>query len=319
MSSTENENNQPKSLLTAWMESAAQFWGPTGPAWTSASPGQPEVSGVSANDAMDRLSKTLQTSTKICETMISSLSRPEFNEAFIKGTGVLPEVTLKIMRTGWDGYFHLCRQWLRKMESAEEPASTYSFENLDQDMFKTWLEFYGKDIQPLLNVPQLGLARFYQERINQTADKFNLHQAAMSEFLHMLSLPVEKSLRAMEEKLQVMLEKGEVFDNFKDYYALWIKLLEGHYMTLFKSPEYLTSLSRMLATGQDFKMVQRSMIEDSLQSLPIPTNRDMDELYKEIYLLKKQVKELLKRLENLGPEESQGPGTLNQPHRSPLP
>lgn len=318
MSSAENENNQPKSLLATWMESAAQFWNSTGPAWAAAAPGKPDVSGVSA-EAMERLSKTLQTSTKVCETMISSLSRPEVNEAFIKGTGVLPEVTLKMMRAGWDGYFHLCRQWLRKVESATEPASTYSFENLDQDMFKTWLEFYGKDIQPLLNVPQLGLARFYQERINQTADKFNLHQAAMSEFLHMLSLPVEKSLRAMEEKLQAMLEKGEVFDNFKDYYALWIKLLEGHYMTLFKSPEYLASLSRMLATGQDFKMVQRNMIEDSLQSLPIPTNRDMDELYKVIYLLKKEVRELSKKLESLELDEGQEALTLAEPYRRPLP
>jgi len=34
-----------------------------------------------------------------------------------------------------------------------------------------------------------------------------------------------------------------------------------------------------------------------MQSLPIPTNKDMDELSKELYLLKKKVRELEKKLE----------------------
>jgi polyhydroxyalkanoate synthesis regulator phasin len=79
---------------------------------------------------------------------------------------------------------------------------------------------------------------------------------------------------------------------------MWIKVLEGHYMTLFKSPDYLDSLVRTLGTAQDYKMAQHQMLADILQVLPIPTNKDMDELYKEIYLLKKKVKELSSSMEN---------------------
>jgi hypothetical protein len=34
--------------------------------------------------------------------------------------------------------------------------------------------------------------------------------------------------------------------------------------------------------------------------MPIPTNKDMDELYKEIYLLKKKVRELSRKLDEIG-------------------
>jgi hypothetical protein len=303
MSSNKEESSNPGSPFAAWMESAGQFWTSTAKAWTGAS-GNAGSGGASMNDSVNRMRAALETSMKVWEALFSSMSRPEAGEAFLKGTSVLPEVALKMMRTGWDGYFHLFQQWLRKVESGGEPGQAFSFENLDQDMFKTWMEYYEKDIQPLLNIPQLGLARFYQERLNQTADRFNQYQAAMSEFLHLLSRPFEKSFRAMEEKLDHMLRGGESSEGFKDYYGMWIKLLEGHYMNLFKSDEFLKSLHRTLAAGQDFKMAQRGVLEDCLQSLPIPTNKDMDELYKEIYLLKKKVKDLSRKLENRESRES---------------
>jgi polyhydroxyalkanoate synthesis regulator phasin len=37
-----------------------------------------------------------------------------------------------------------------------------------------------------------------------------------------------------------------------------------------------------------------------LQNLPIPTNKDMDELYKDLYILKKRVKELERKVKRDG-------------------
>ena len=39
------------------------------------------------------------------------------------------------------------------------------------------------------------------------------------------------------------------------------------------------------------------MMYDILKNVPIPTNRDMDDLYKEFYELKKKVRELSRKLE----------------------
>ncbi len=41
------------------------------------------------------------------------------------------------------------------------------------------------------------------------------------------------------------------------------------------------------------------MLYDLLNTLPIPTNKDMDELYKEFHVLKKRVREHAKRMERL--------------------
>jgi polyhydroxyalkanoate synthesis regulator phasin len=65
-------------------------------------------------------------------------------------------------------------------------------------------------------------------------------------------------------------------------------------MTLFKSPEFANAMGQTLNAMEDYKISQEKVIEDILGMFPVPTQKDMDELYKEIYLLKKKVKALEK-------------------------
>jgi hypothetical protein len=75
---------------------------------------------------------------------------------------------------------------------------------------------------------------------------------------------------------------------------MWVKILEGRYMILFKSPEYNRAIANALDAMAEFLMAKKQIIEDSFRSLPIPTQQETDELYREIYLLKKRVKQLEK-------------------------
>ena len=124
-------------------------------------------------------------------------------------------------------------------------------------------------------------------------------QVAVGEFLHHLNAPVEKSLKAMQEKIEEQAKEGKLSENFKDYYNMWIKILEGHYMTLYKTPEYIESMGRALSAVEEYKIARDNVLMDLLQFLPIPTNKEMDELYKEFYVLKKTVKEMAKKLKKL--------------------
>lgn len=218
-------------------------------------------------------------------------------QTFISGSGAIPDIAMRMLRTGLDGYTQLYQHWVQKIGKMGESGEPYRFENFDQEYWKAWVEIYKKEIQPLLNIPQLGLNRFYQERIYKTIDKYSLHQAALADFLRLVYAPLEKSIRVLEKEIDRLGSEGKLSENFKDYYQMWIKALEGHYMTLFKSQDYLDSLAQMLSTLGDYQMARQKMLTDFLQLLPVPTNRDMDELYKEIYLLKKKVKELGSKME----------------------
>ena len=281
-------------MLAAWMKATTAFWGLLSKSWQSAlaasqaAPPSQEIGRSRPQELWDSMLKTWQ-------TMLSIGSEPETIDSALKGLNALPEIAMRMAKTGWDGYFHLQQQWLAGVSRLGEQVEAHEFEHLDQDAFKAWLEIYEKDFRQLFTIPQLGLTRVYQERVNQALDKFNQFQLVAARFLFLLYLPVEKSLRAMGERLEQLSKESCLPDDFKEYYNVWIKTLEGHYMTLFKAPEYTQALSKALNATQDFITARDELLTDVLKTLPLPTNKDIDELYKELYLLKKKVKELTKK------------------------
>lgn len=303
MSSGEHTSKDQDSSMAAWMKSASNFWLETARTWSgmfSAPAGAPvkereEQSGT-AEDA-PRGSATedaWQTPIRIWQTLFSILSNPSAADGLMKETGALPTVAQKLIDTSCESCSKLYQDWAKRIGETVQGGNP---ENIHDELYRSWMQLYQKEIQPLLNIPQVGLTRVYQENANQAVDKFNLYQMALSEFVHLLCLPLEKSVKAMEEKFEQLSKEGQLSEDFSDQYNTWIKLLESHYMALFKSPDYLQSLCRTLHTVQDFKMAQHKMLTDVLQTLPIPTNKDMDEVYKELHLLKRKVRNLTKEME----------------------
>jgi len=147
------------------------------------------------------------------------------------------------------------------------------FEKFQHEAVKAWTAIHEKGIQPLLKIPQVGLTRVHQEKINRLADKFNAYQAAVWEFQMLLSVPMEKSFADMKEQLGRPGEKGEPAEDPKIYYSTWIKALENHYMSLFRSQEYRLALSRLLNETAALRMTGNDVLMEFLEFFPIPTNK----------------------------------------------
>ena len=117
----------------------------------------------------------------------------------------------------------------------------------------------------------------------------------MAEFTHMLYLPLEKSFVQLQKKMVEMTDAGSVDEKPKTYYNLWIKLLEAQYMKLFQQSEYSETMARTLEALFNFSEARQALVDDLLKMAAIPTQKELDELYKEIYLLKKRMRAFEKK------------------------
>ena len=287
------EESGPETLLAAWMKSATDFWGSMSQMWTGlATPSETQTAPTKGHKG--RMQESWESALKIWLTFSSAFAEPGATDNLSKGINTLPEILMKTAKTGWDACFQLQQQWLERIGRIGKSTEAYDFENLDQDTFRAWLEIYDKEFRQFLKVPQLGLTRFYQERMAGFLDKFNLFQGAMAEFMYLIYLPMEKSFKVMQEKVEELTEEGELPENSQDYYRMWLKILEGHYMTLFKSSEYTQVLGNTLNAMEEYTAARQQLIQDIMQMFQMPTNKEMDELYKEIYALKKRIKKLEK-------------------------
>jgi len=222
----------------------------------------------------------------------AALSDPLALSTVTNSIASLPEIVSHLFQSGFKSYIKYHDLMMEKMKSLGKKSEAYSFDNLDQDSIKAWTDFYKNEIRQYLMVPQLGLVRFYHERFNQVIDKYNLFNANFAEFMQVLMMPMEKSFRVMQDKVEQMVKEETMPADQKELYRIWVKVLEGHYMTLFKSPKFGKALSDTLASYEEYLGARNRFLSDAMQSLPIPTNKDLDDLYAEIYTLKKKIKEM---------------------------
>lgn len=283
----------PDDWLAAWMKMTTDAWGAMGHLWASATPPPAEAKEP---PAAGRLQEILTSSGKLWGVAGKAMSEPGFAEMLQKGLQTAPELSLRLFQTGAGAFLELQRRWVDGLQRIGAPTQAYDFNDLDREFLNRWTDLYEKEFRQYLNIPQLGLTRLYQEKANQALDRYNLFQAALSEFLHLLSVPVEKSFRVIQEQLAELAQAGKFPEDFKQIYQMWIRTLEGHYMTLFQSSQYTETMARALESLNQFLSSRDEVLEDLFKLLPVCTHRDLDEINREVYLLKKRVRALEKKL-----------------------
>ncbi|NLD79676.1 MAG: hypothetical protein GX642_00690 [Smithella sp.] len=281
-----------ESSIFPWLKDATDMWLNL----AQAVPSGTDSALKTQTAVQNRFTRQLETNLNLLKSFSRMMSEPESASAAANSFSALPEILLKMAGSGFDVAMQIQNHLMEKAGNIGKRTEAYNFDNLDQDVFKALTEIYEKELRQYLKIPPLGLTRFYQERFNELLDKHNLFETTLAEFLSILYLPMEKSFRVLQEKLQEMAEEGHLPSDTKESYGMWLKILEGHYMNLFKSKEYTDALHRTLNKLEDFLIAKNDAMRDFLQLMPVVTHRDMDDLYKEFHLLKKRVKELEKQL-----------------------
>jgi polyhydroxyalkanoate synthase subunit PhaE len=280
-----------EAMIADWIKFVTDFWGGQSQMWqqphAAPNPASQKSGGHSAESALDAAIRNWQ-------AVSAAMSAPESMESLLKGAGAMPELLAKMTQNTVDGYIQLQQKWLERCGRIGETVDAYSFERLDENMFRAWIDMYETEFRQFFNIPQLGLARGYQEKFNLAVDKYNIYHSTLAEFVRVLSLPLSHSVAVMQDKLGEMAEKGVLPDDSQKYYQIWIKILEGHYMKLFQSPEYNRILANTLNAISDFSASKDAVIQDMLSVLPIPSRKEIDDLERELYELKKRIRALEK-------------------------
>jgi len=298
MNKEEKEKSMPQDvLLESWIKASTDFWKSTASMWPTPFGGISPVPGEAGQEGGDKSTEdSWKMLSEIWQALFNLINKPVTGE--FHPVSSLPEWILKASQPLWSGYLLFQKQWVEGEEKVSA-GELEGFANLSQKMTKAWLKMYEKEFGQILNMPQLGLTRVYQERVNQTIEKFIQFQGGLTEFMQLLLIPMEKAYNAVQEEIKNVEKQGkEALKDSKAYYQFWIKKMEEHYMVLMRSPEYTETLGNTVKALRDFRVARTQLFMDILQDLPIPTNRDMDELYKDLYLLKKRVKELEEKVKS---------------------
>jgi hypothetical protein len=289
MTESSGFSNPAEALFNGWMKAYSDFL--KGAAGTG--DGQGQAGGPAGQgDFLERVMGQFQAALAGYQHLSAFLD-PQTYQSMMQAPPIMGEKSAE----GWFSTIaDAQQQFFKQALDLATQARAVHLENLDHDVFRAWSDFYEHQVHGLFNLPALGLGRFYQERAMRLIDRFNRFQNTLSEFIHLFWLPIEKSSEIVQAEMEALDPEKLSETDYQDWYKKWIKVLEARYKVLLQSPEYLATLSKTLAALGDYNEARNAVLEDVIQSLPVPSRREMDDVYQELYHLKKELKRLKAQL-----------------------
>lgn len=194
-----------------------------------------------------------------------------------------------------------------------------------QNMMRPWMQLDEELVKNVLNGDADAAIKFFTEigdRYEATFGKVvkmmnlginmeaaNEQQAAMDAYYKMmfsagkLSSIMTKSnnanVQTLTETYKNMMKEGQKVTTFREFYDLWYNTSEKAMEDLFATVEFSKAFADFTDKYFLYLTASNKVVERNLSSLPIPTNKDMEGLYKTVYDLRKAVRDLQKEVAGL--------------------
>jgi hypothetical protein len=174
-----------------------------------------------------------------------------------------------------------------------------SFEST-REFFDMWLKVYNTTTGRLIEMPAVGPAREKSEKMMKGFSTFvNLYAAGMDTSSNFQSVFME-AMRKVQEKTATDME-GEISpEKYKDFYKIWIETYSETFKEFLKTGHFASDMGKLNSHLMDFQKYNREMLEENyLKPMNLPTKTEIGEINKELYFLKKTVKELSSQIKEL--------------------
>jgi class III poly(R)-hydroxyalkanoic acid synthase PhaE subunit len=289
--------NAGKEMFENWVSMTGQFFGNMSNVLNQNYPNGMDLESM-GEKAVEQINSAWSMALTSWNSLTESLSNPDESFLSEKSMADRRQALEKIMESMAESFKSFQEKGLEQAEAMKHTWANADFQKIDKEAFKKWESFYQSELSKVLGMPQIGLGREYQEKMAGAFDKFNLFNAALIEFFYFLYLPMEKTFILMQKDIEKMVKEGNLPENSDEYYNMWLKKLEKHYMSMFHSTEYVSVMAKTLESMAQFKSARDLVLEDVVSSMPVPTKTEIDEMYKELAELKRKVKRLEKENSN---------------------
>lgn len=213
----------------------------------------------------------------------------------------------KMLKTQTDAFWEAITPILKNLEQFPDKLQASAKGDLQGmlDLYALLRKNYEDSIGKVFHLPTMGYFRDIQARINRSIDSYIEYLTTSSQYY---SLLYQTGIRGMERVLKRLEEyKDQDWtkpESAKEFYRLWWTINEDTYHELFLSPEFINMLREVLTRGLLLRKFLDELYDKIVEPTPLPSKKDLDEIYRAIYELKKEVRWQRKAIAELRGEKS---------------
>lgn len=157
-----------------------------------------------------------------------------------------------------------------------------------------------EDMEPafegLSEIPSIGVAREQQAKILRAFDAFVDLRKSSVKYHAAMAKAIEQAVERTMEHLTGLAQKGEQITSVRELMRIWVRVADRSFTELYNSEDFTAVQKDMSQAALTYKLAQREVLEMVMKSLDIPTRTEVDDAYRTLHNLKKEVRELRKAL-----------------------
>ncbi len=157
----------------------------------------------------------------------------------------------------------------------------------------------------VFSAPAVGKDREKMELLSKCAKAMSTFAANNIEYQQMMQATGQEAMQDVVKALAAKIEAGEKFEQFDEFFALWIDTNEKAFYKLFQTEAFSQKRNALTNAGFNARKLYNEIVERELVELPIARRSEMDEVYKIIYELRKQVKSMESTIQELKNKDQQ--------------
>jgi class III poly(R)-hydroxyalkanoic acid synthase PhaE subunit len=167
--------------------------------------------------------------------------------------------------------------------------------NVFMDTFQSTLGKFGA-------APAIGYTREFQEKLTKAFETWGEVRRAEAGFQTEL---VNAGFRALEDMIRTLVEmgeKGEKIKGSRQLFDLWVATAEKVFSEIASTESFAEIQGRLVNAAMQYRVCERDLAEEWLKSLHLPTRHELDDAYKHMYQMRREVKALRRELDELRQE-----------------
>ena len=147
-------------------------------------------------------------------------------------------------------------------------------------------------------MPRATVAREKMGKMLAAVDALTDLRTAQGKFQVAISEAMGKAIERTIEHIAKLAEKGEKITTVRDLMRTWYGVADKTLNEVFTSPEFMATQEMMIQAVMTHKVKQREALEIVYEQLELPTRSALDEAYRDIQELKREVRKLRKALKD---------------------
>lgn len=174
--------------------------------------------------------------------------------------------------------------------------------NLEMDGLTRLFNFEAaKDtaFDKMSQIPSVGFSREQNTKLLRAFDAFVDLRKAHTKYRTSLSTAMADAIKRTMEKLADIAKQGKSINSVRELNKLWLDVADQVFTEMLASDEHIQLQNEVSGAGLKYRIEMQKVTEMFLKNFNLPTRSELDDTYRTLYQLRKEVKTLKKTIAGL--------------------